>query len=82
MHYTFWPKNVCSTRIDLDIENGKVHNLRYQGGCSGNLKALAVLCEGMSTREVITRLEGIRCGTSHTSCSDQLAQNLKQVVKE
>lgn len=80
MHYTFYPKGVCSRMIDLDIEDGRVHNIRYLGGCNGNLKALGALAEGMTIEEVIARLDGIHCGDRPTSCSDQLAQNLKQVL--
>ena len=75
-HYTFYPKNVCSSRIDLDIEDNVIHNLRYTDGCNGNLKALGALIEGMTVDEVVSRLSGIRCGGSDTSCSDQLARNL------
>ena len=81
MHYQFFPSSVCSSKIDLDIENGRIHNLCYTGGCNGNLKALAALCEGMEVEEVIRRLDGITCGTNFTSCSDQLARNLKAISK-
>ncbi len=82
MHYTFYPQEVCSRKIDLDIENGRVHNIRYSGGCNGNLKALGALAEGMTVEEVIQRLDGIHCGERSTSCSDQLARNLKQALAE
>ena len=82
MHYTFYPQGVCSRKIDLDIENGRVHNIQYLGGCNGNLKALGALAEGMTVEEVIQRLDGIHCGERSTSCSDQLARNLKQVLAE
>ncbi len=82
MHYTFYPHGVCSRKIDLDIEDGRVHNIRYLGGCNGNLKALGALAEGMTVDEVIQRLDGIHCGERNTSCSDQLARNLKQVLAE
>ena len=75
-HYTFYPQGVCSTRIDLDIEDNIIHNLQYTNGCNGNLKALGALIEGMTVDEVISRLLGIRCGSKDTSCSDQLARNL------
>jgi uncharacterized protein (TIGR03905 family) len=82
-HYTFYPLGVCSRQIDLDIdENLRVHNIRYIGGCNGNLKALGALAEGMSVDEVIERLDGIRCGEKNTSCSDQLARNLKKNLCE
>ena len=82
MHYTFYPQGVCSRKIELDIENGRVHSIHYLGGCNGNLKALGALAEGMTVEEVIQRLDGIHCGERSTSCSDQLARNLKQVLAE
>ena len=83
MHYTFYPKGVCSTQIDLDVDNnGRVHNIAYTGGCNGNLKALSALAEGLTVAEVVNKLYGITCGFKGTSCSDQLARNLKATVKE
>ncbi len=78
MHYVLYPKGVCSRKIELDIEEGRVHNIAYTGGCEGNLKALGALGEGMPAQELIKRLTGIRCGTKSTSCSDQLATLLKK----
>lgn len=82
MHYTLYPKGVCSTQIDLDVTDGKIHNLSYIGGCNGNLKALGAMCEGASAEEVIRRLSGITCGYKATSCSDQLARLLKDAMKK
>lgn len=82
MHYTLYPKGVCSTQIDLDVTDGKIHNLSYTGGCNGNLKALSAMCEGASAEEVIRRLSGITCGYKATSCSDQLARLLKDAMKK
>ena len=82
MHYTLYPKGVCSTQIDLDVTDGKKHNLSYTGGCNGNLKALGAMCEGASAEEVIRRLSGITCGYKATSCSDQLARLLKDAMKK
>ena len=82
MHYTLYPKGVCSTQIDLDVTDGKIHNLSYTGGCNGNLKALGAMCEGASAEEVIRRFSGITCGYKATSCSDQLARLLKDAMKK
>lgn len=82
MHYTLYPKGVCSTQIDLDVTDGKIHNLSYTDGCNGNLKALGAMCEGASAEEVIRRLSGITCGYKATSCSDQLARLLKDAMKK
>lgn len=82
MHYTLYPKGVCSTQIDLDVTDGKIHNISYTGGCNGNLKALGAMCEGASAEEVIRRLSGITCGYKATSCSDQLARLLQDAMKK
>lgn len=82
MHYTLYPKGVCSTQIDLDVTDGKIHNLSYTGGCNGNLKALGAMCEGASAEEVIRRLSGITCGYKATSCSDQLARLLQDAMEK
>ena len=70
---------VCSSAISFEIDDaGKVHNVKFQGGCSGNTQGVARLVEGMDAKEAISRMEGIRCGFKPTSCPDQLAQALKQ----
>ena len=79
MQYEYKTKGTCSQRIFFDIEDGKVKNVQFVGGCNGNLKGIAALVEGMSAEEVISRVEGIRCGMKGTSCPDQLAKALKEV---
>jgi uncharacterized protein (TIGR03905 family) len=63
--------------ISFDIEDGKIHNVHFFGGCNGNLKGIGALVEGMEIDDVISRVEGILCGMRSTSCPDQLAQALK-----
>ena len=69
----------CSRAVSFDITDGRVHNVRFDGGCSGNTQGIAKLCEGMDVNEAIDRLEGIRCGMKPTSCPDQLAKALRAV---
>ena len=76
MHHTYYPEGVCATQIDIDIEDGIVHNLEYTDGCDGNAKALGALAEGMTVEELVKRLSGIQCGYKSTSCADQLARAL------
>lgn len=71
------PKGVCSQLIQFDIEDNKVKNVSFVGGCNGNLQGISRLIEGMDVNEAIARLDGIRCGFKSTSCPDQLAQALK-----
>ena len=79
MQYTYKTKGTCSQMINFEVEDGKVKNVQFFGGCNGNLKGIAALVEGMDVNEVITRVEGIHCGMKATSCPDQLAQALKEV---
>jgi len=78
MQYEYTTKGTCSRQILFDIEDGKLKNVQYIGGCNGNLKGISKLVEGMDVSEVIARLEGTTCGMKNTSCPDQLAQALKQ----
>ena len=78
MQYEYKTKGTCSQRIFFDVENGKVKNVQFVGGCNGNLKGIAALVEGMDVADVIARVEGIRCGMKATSCPDQLAKALKE----
>lgn len=73
------PKGVCSQKITFDIEDGKVKNVKFLGGCNGNLQGIASLVEGMPVEEVIEKLEGIKCGYKNTSCPDQLAKALEEI---
>jgi len=78
MQYEYKTKGTCSQRIFFDVEEGKVKNVQFVGGCNGNLKGIAALVEGMDVADVIARVEGIRCGMKSTSCPDQLAKALKK----
>ena len=78
--FTYKTSGVCSRQIDFDIVDGKVHNVKFTGGCIGNLQGIGHLIEGMEVHEAISRLEGIRCGMKPTSCPDQLSKALKERV--
>ena len=78
MHYTVKVNNVCSSKVDFDLEDGKVHNVVFTGGCNGNLKAIGKLVEGMEREKLVSILKGNTCGPSSTSCADQLARAVEQ----
>jgi len=80
MQYRYTTKGTCSREICFEIEDGKLKNVQYFGGCNGNLKGISSLVEGMDVQEVIARLEGTTCGGKPTSCPDQLATALKQAL--
>ena len=76
--YQYKTKGTCSQMIYFDLEDGKVRNVQFLGGCNGNLKGIGQLVEGMDVDDVIARLEGTTCGMKKTSCPDQLAKALKE----
>ena len=76
--YEYKTKGTCSQMIYFDLEDGKVKNVQFLGGCNGNLKGIGQLVEGMDVDDVIARLEGTTCGMKKTSCPDQLAKALKE----
>ena len=80
MTYTYRTKGTCSQGIQFEIVDNKVHNVQFIGGCSGNTQGVSRLIEGMDVKEAISRIEGIHCGPRPTSCPDQLACALKQVI--
>lgn len=82
MQYTYKTYGTCSTKIEFDIENGIVKNVKFTNGCNGNLKAISALVEGRKKEEVIKTLKGIKCGFKDTSCGDQLARALEEVKGE
>ena len=80
MQYDYKTRGTCSREISFEVEDGKVKNVQFYGGCNGNLKGIGALIEGMDAQEAISRLEGITCGPKSTSCPDQLAQALKKAL--
>ena len=80
MQFECKTKGTCSQRIYFRIEDGKVYDVEFLGGCNGNLQGIGKLVEGMEVDEVISRLEGIRCGMKPTSCPDQLAKALESIM--
>ncbi len=82
MSYTYKTQGVCSRNITFDIQDGRIYNVRFDGGCSGNTQGIASLVEGLPVDEVINRLSGIRCGFKSTSCPDQLATAITKAMAE
>lgn len=80
--YTYQPKGVCARQIHFSIEDGKLHQVHFDGGCPGNLSAIGKLLEGRDAKEASTLLRGNLCGTKSTSCADQLAQAIEQAIEE
>ena len=80
MTYTYKTKGTCSTKIELELDGNIVHNVKFTGGCNGNLQGISRLVEGMPAEEAIARLQGIKCGWKPTSCPDQLSLALREAL--
>ncbi len=77
MHYDYLTEGTCSQMISLDIDGEKVTNIKFMGGCNGNLKAIPVLVDGWTVDEIESKLKGMTCGRRPTSCPDQLAKAVR-----
>ncbi len=75
--FTYEPSGVCSVRIDFEVEDEIVKNVRFTRGCNGNTQGIGALVEGMRIDDVIKRLKGTDCNGKGTSCPDQLALALE-----
>ena len=81
MVYKYITRGTCSKSITVELEDGIVKNVQFEGGCNGNTQGVSALVRGMNAQEVISTLKGIRCGFKNTSCPDQLAAALEQALK-
>ena len=77
---TYIPQGVCSKEIQFEIENNVIKNVKFVGGCPGNLQAISTLIEKMPIDEVIQKFKGNLCRNG-TSCTDQLAKALEAYKK-
>ena len=77
MHFDYKTENTCSQLISLDIDGDVVTNVKFTGGCNGNLKAIPILVDGWTVDQIESKLKGITCGRRTTSCGDQLAKAVR-----
>ena len=82
MHYIYRTKGVCAAQIEFDIDGNKITNVKFLGGCDGNLKAISKLVDEMTVDEIENKLKGNTCGWKTTSCADQLAIAVRKAVEE
>lgn len=72
-------RGTCSRAINLEVEDGIIKHVEFEGGCNGNTQGVARLVEGMEVDAAIQKLSGIKCGFKDTSCPDQLARALEKI---
>lgn len=82
MKFSYKTKGTCSSAIQLELEDGVIRSVEFQGGCNGNLQGIAALVKGMKAQDAIAKLRGIRCGFKSTSCPDQLSIALEQALEQ
>lgn len=79
-HTQYLTQGTCSKLIDVTADdNGVIQQVSFLGGCNGNLQGICRLVTGQKIDDVISRLNGIRCGAKPTSCPDQLCRALEQL---
>ena len=79
-NHTYTPSGVCSKKISFDLEDGKIYNLKFTGGCNGNLSAISKLLEGTDAKKAADILRGNDCAGRGTSCADQLSKAIDQAL--
>ena len=77
MRYKYRTQGTCSQIINFDIEGNVISNIKFLGGCDGNLKAISKLVDGWTVEEIEEKLLGNMCGGRPTSCADQLAKAVR-----
>lgn len=74
-------EGTCCALMNVVLDDDKIYDVEFLGGCSGNLAGIRELIKGMDIDSVIAKLQGIKCGSKPTSCPDQLAACLIQYKK-
>lgn len=82
MHIDYNTHGTCSVRVSFDLEGDTIHNVKFLGGCPGNLSAISKLLEGQKAEYVVKKLKGNKCGNRPTSCADQLACAIEENIKK
>lgn len=81
MVYTYTTQGTCSRQITFELDGNIVRNVKFTGGCNGNLKGISALVDGMTVDEIVEKLGGTTCGFKNTSCPDQLAKAVTKAYK-
>ena len=82
MHCKYETTGVCAREIEYDFNDGKVTNIKFHGGCPGNLQMLSKIFNNWDAKEIIKVCKGNLCGARNTSCADQFAKGLEKTLKE
>ena len=79
--YSYTPYGICPRKISFGVEDGKLYNVSFIGGCPGNTVAIGKLLEGSDAQKAVDLLLGNDCGGRGTSCADQLAKAIDSAME-
>ena len=82
MTYKYRTQGVCASEISFDYEDGRITDIKFFGGCNGNLKAISKILDGWDYKDIVAKCEGNTCGFKKTSCADQLAKAVSRAAAE
>lgn len=75
------PTGVCCKMMQIRIQNDRILDVEFVGGCNGNLSGIGILVKDMHIDEIIPKLSGLPCGSRPTSCPDQLTKGLEAYIE-
>ena len=81
MHYKYQCHGTCSQFIEFDINDNVISNIKFWGGCNGNLKAISKLVDGWTVEKIEQYLKGNTCGYRPTSGADQRALGVREALE-
>lgn len=82
MRHTIVPRGVCPMKVEFELDGKVVTDVKFTGGCNGNLKAISALVDGMTVEQINQKLAGNTCGGKSSSCTDQLAIAVKKAMED
>lgn len=81
MRYCYDTIGICPRKICFTINENVITDIKFEGGCNGNLKAISKLVDGWTVEQIEKALLGNTCGGKPTSCADQLARAVRQAYE-
>ena len=81
-HYSYKTRGVCARQISFGLEDGKLHDVKFNGGCAGNTAAIGKLLEGADAENTVKILRGNDCAGKGTSCADQLSIAVEKALHQ
>lgn len=78
VYFSYITQGVCCTKIELFMDGYIISDVKFTGGCPGNLEAIRQLVKGMHADKVIELLQNVQCGNKQNSCAKQLCIALQQ----